>query len=62
MDNLINNAVKFTLSGHVVLRLEAGQQYGDTVSLIFRWSIPGSVLHPSIYPGFSNPTFVPQIS
>ncbi|QEU40955.1 response regulator [Raoultella planticola] len=36
LDNLINNAVKFTLSGHVVLRLEAGQQYGDTVSLIFQ--------------------------
>lgn len=57
LDNLLNNAVKFTLSGHVVLRLNVTQQFGDNVNLVFQVVDTGVGITSEHLPKLFDPYF-----
>lgn len=57
LDNLVNNAVKFTFSGHIVLRLNVTQQLGDNVTLAFQVVDTGVGITPEHLPRLFDPYF-----
>ncbi|WP_081893160.1 MULTISPECIES: ATP-binding protein [unclassified Serratia (in: enterobacteria)] len=57
LDNLVSNAVKFTLSGHVVLRVNAAQPFCDNVSLAFQVVDTGIGITSEHLPRLFDPYF-----
>lgn len=59
LDNLINNAIKFTLSGHVVLRVYGSQHVSDNVSMVFQVVDSGIGISSEHLPRLFDPYFRP---
>lgn len=57
LDNLVNNAVKFTLSGHVILRVNVVQSYDKKVRLVFNVIDTGIGIAPDHLPKLFDPYF-----
>ncbi|EKY6658284.1 hypothetical protein QFN52_004513, partial [Escherichia coli] len=57
LDNLVNNAVKFTISGHVVLRINVKEQCGDNICLIFHVVDTGIGISADHLPNLFDPYF-----
>lgn len=60
LDNLINNAIKFTDSGHVVLRVKAIQYLQDAVKLEFQVTDTGIGIAPENLSHLFEPYFRPK--
>ncbi|MBS1206120.1 MAG: hypothetical protein H6R25_3019 [Proteobacteria bacterium] len=59
LDNLVNNAVKFTLSGHVVLRVNVSQHVDDNVRVAFQVVDSGIGIPQEHLPRLFDPYFRP---
>lgn len=57
LDNLVNNAIKFTYSGHVVLRLHVAGYDKNSVNLIFQVTDTGIGIAPAHLPHLFEPYF-----
>lgn len=57
LDNLVNNAIKFTYSGHVVLRLHVASHQENSVNLIFQVTDTGIGIAPTQLPHLFEPYF-----
>lgn len=57
LDNLVNNAVKFTHSGHVVLRLQVTAHCENSVHLNFQVADTGTGIAPAHLPHLFEPYF-----
>ncbi|CNE74274.1 ATP-binding protein [Yersinia frederiksenii] len=60
LDNLVNNAIKFTISGHIILRLYASEQSGDSVSLTFQVVDTGVGIDSEHLPYLFEPYFLSE--
>ena len=57
LSNLVSNAIKFTSSGHVVLRLHMDLQAGNRVALRFQVTDSGQGIHAEAIPKLFMPYF-----
>lgn len=57
LDNLVNNAVKFTVSGHIVLRVNVTQQSEDKIYLAFQVIDTGVGISSEHLPRLFDPYF-----
>ncbi len=60
LDNLVNNAIKFTISGHIILRLYASEQSRDTVNLTFQVVDTGIGIDSEHLPYLFEPYFLSE--
>jgi Signal transduction histidine kinase len=57
LDNLVNNAVKFTLSGHIILRVNVVQSFEKKVRLVFNVIDTGIGIASDHLPKLFDPYF-----
>ncbi|MDY0309712.1 MAG: ATP-binding protein [Castellaniella sp.] len=57
LSNLVNNAIKFTVSGHVVLRLHTEPQPGNHLTLRFQITDSGHGISANVLPKLFQPYF-----